>query len=104
MYFTPDDGKLYIDAFTADIPKVGPSTLDGKSNRICLNDSMERLVLLRCGDASTLGKSTIAAIPKSGLFDGGSVSRVPIDALSSGGADKGLLDTDSIIYYDCGMA
>ena len=69
-YFTPDTGKFYIDVASSNTPIVGPNTSDG-SNRICINDSMERLAVLRCGKASTLGVSTIPQLPDNNIIIGG---------------------------------
>ena len=51
-YFTPDDGKFYIDIVDSDTPIIGSNAKSG-ANRICINDGgfMEGLIL-DCGTAS----------------------------------------------------
>lgn len=57
-YFTPDDGKFYIDVATADKAVIGNNKgeiVDGKEvNRICINQKLftyDDYDILDCGDA-----------------------------------------------------
>lgn len=50
-YFTPDDGKFYIDIEDNATPKVGYDSANGV-NRICINE-WQGVEILNCGDAST---------------------------------------------------
>lgn len=55
-YFTPDDGKFYIDITDGEIPVVGASGQEG-ANRICINqkgNSYYDYDILECGDSQTV--------------------------------------------------
>lgn len=54
-YFTPDDGKFYIDITDGDTPVVGASAQDG-ANRICINqkNTYYDYDILNCGDSQTV--------------------------------------------------
>lgn len=52
-YFTPDDGKFYIDTTSSETPVVGYNNSDDASvNRICINE-WQGVTILNCGNAST---------------------------------------------------
>ena len=48
-YFTPDNGKFYIDIDNGDVV-VGTSSANG-ANRICINDD---ILVINCGTATTV--------------------------------------------------
>lgn len=50
-YFTPDDGKFYIDITSDEQPVVGSSSLGGV-NRICINDPFMDNLIFDCGFAA----------------------------------------------------
>lgn len=50
-YFTPDDGKFYIDTTTGETPTIGYKEESGV-NRVCINE-WQGVTILNCGDAST---------------------------------------------------
>lgn len=96
-YFTPDDGKFYIDISEGDTPIVGSSTING-ANRICINAGgfMDNLIL-DCGTASEwtqiqmtyfdLGDSDLTDEPQDVFYDSG---------------DSDLSDELEVILYDSG--
>lgn len=61
IYFTTDDGKLYIDVTTGDTAikgnKAKEETPIGEANRICINDVIQHgptdYILFDCGSATT---------------------------------------------------
>ena len=52
-YFTPDDGKFYIDIADSDNVIIGTSSTSG-ANRICINSDF---FILDCGTANINGKT-----------------------------------------------
>lgn len=83
-YFTPDDGKFYIDITEGDTPIVGSSQSMG-ANRICINSGIfGNNVILDCGTAE--GWININQVI---YFDAG---------------DADLLDEADAIFYDLNVA
>lgn len=53
IYFTPDDGKIYIDVETGTSPTIGTNSTEG--NRICLNaNELQDDLVFNCGDSTTV--------------------------------------------------
>lgn len=52
-YFTPDDGKFYIDIANSEEAIVGNSSMVG-ANRICINSGLKDILVLNCGTATTV--------------------------------------------------
>lgn len=53
IYFTPDDGKIYIDVETGTTPVIGTNSTKG--NRICLNSGeLQDDLVFNCGDSTTV--------------------------------------------------
>lgn len=50
VYFTPDDGKMYIDVEDSVTPTIGNASSTG--NRVCINE-WQGVTTLDGGDAST---------------------------------------------------
>lgn len=60
-YFTPDDGRFYIDIENSDQSIVGINSSNG-SNRICINEgsvAFNNLLILDCGTAKSDYNNTI---------------------------------------------
>lgn len=96
-YFTPDDGRFYIDISDDDIPIVGTSTANG-ANRICINSGgfMNNLIL-DCGTASSWKQNQIIyfASGDSDLSD-------ELNTLFFDNGDSNLSDEREVIFYDSG--
>lgn len=98
-YFTPDDGKFYIDikAEKEGSVVVGSTSANG-ANRICINDGgfMNNLIL-DCGTASGWTQTTIV------YFDlGGSDLSDEANVILYDSGDSDLSDELEVILYDSG--
>lgn len=96
-YFTPDDGRFYIDVSEDEDPIVGSSITTG-ANRICINAGgfMDNLIL-DCGTASgwTQIQITYFDLGDSDLTD-------EEDAIFYDNGDSDLSDEKDVIFYDQG--
>ena len=104
-YFTPDDGKFYIDIKDSDDVIVGTSSADG-ANRICINSGgLGDVLVLNCGTATTVTwGSGDPVVIETLYFDCGNASSITIDdtlLLSLGSAVTPEI-TSQTIFYDCG--
>lgn len=97
-YFTPDDGKFYIDIKTAETPMIG-NTSANNTNRICINAGgfMDNLIL-DCGTAS--GWTTQTTIVYFNLGDSDLTDEA--NALFYDSGDSDLSDELEVILYDSG--
>ena len=99
-YFTPDDGKFYIDIKTDDKePAVVGSTSASGANRICINSgiSLFNNLILDCGTANGWVQTTIT------YFEcGDSDLSDELDALFYDNGDSDLLDEQEVVFYDSG--
>lgn len=98
-YFTPDDGKFYIDIAEGQTPIVGHSAAEG-ANRICINDGgfMDGLIL-DCGTAS--GWKEIEVIYLDFGDSSSSYDDTNIIYYDSGDSSS-LIDETNVIIYDGG--
>ena len=98
-YFTPDDGKFYIDISDGEIPIVGDSSQTG-ANRICINSgaNFPQGLILDCGLASGWTEVIIAHILDSGDSDLSDEE----DAIFYDLGDSDLSDELTLIIYDNG--
>lgn len=96
-YFTPDDGRFYIDISDGDTPIIGSSTADG-ANRICINSGgfMNNLIL-DCGTASGWTQTTIVYFD---LGDSDLTDELEVILYDSGDSD--LSDELEVTLYDSG--
>ena len=96
-YFTPDDGKFYIDIKTAETSTIGNTSANG-ANRICINAGgfMDNLIL-DCGTASGWTQTTMTYfnLGDSNLTD-------EANALFYDSGDSDLSDELEVILYDSG--
>lgn len=99
-YFTPDDGKFYIDISDGQTPIVGSSAKNG-ANRICINDGgfMDNLVL-DCGTANGWSQITITYID----FGDSNILEDDENTIFYDGGDSNLTDEISAVFYDCGTS
>ena len=98
-YFTPDDGKFYIDIAEGKTPIVGHSAAEG-ANRICINDGgfMDGLIL-NCGTASGWKKTELIYLD----FGDASSSDDDINIIYyDSGDSSSLIDETNVIIYDGG--
>ena len=107
-YFTPDDGKFYIDIKDSDTPFIGNSTADigvhGEvPNRICINASIGSgagdFEILDCGTAS--GEEIIIRFFNCG--DSSSVISEDTIRIVCGDSFQ-LAPTETTIVYECGTS
>ena len=99
-YFTPDDGKFYIDIATSDNVLVGSSSIDG-ANRICINSGNDfgDILILDCGTAIIAGNITPTVL----YFNcGDSTSVVTSETIMLECGNSITEVTSNTIFYDCG--
>lgn len=96
-YFTPDDGKFYIDIKTAETPTVGNTSANG-ANRICINaNEFMNDLILDCGTASGWTQTTVVY-----FVSGDSDLTDEADALFYDSGDSDFSDELEVILYDSG--
>lgn len=105
-YFTPDDGKFYIDIKDSDDVIVGTSSANG-ANRICINSGggLGDVLILNCGTAKTVTwGSGDPVVIETLYFDCGNAKSITTDdtpRLSLGSAVVPAVSNQTI-FYDCG--
>ena len=108
-YFTPDDGKFYIDIEDSEEVIVGTSSSENGANRICINSGsvdFGNILILNCGTATTVvGEVVTPSEPVSILyFDcGNSASVITNETTIIGCGNSNIQETTTnTIFYDCG--
>lgn len=107
-YFTPDDGKFYIDIQDSDDVIVGTSSANG-ANRICINSGggggLGDVLVLNCGTATTVTWGSGDPVVTETLYfncgNAGSVTTADTPRLILGGAVVPEISNQTI-FYDCG--
>lgn len=93
-YFTPDDGKFYIDIVSNEVPVIGTSSQNG-ANRICIGGAgLEDDFILDCGTASSWTPIVII------LGMGDSYLDDEINASIYNGGDADLTDEINAIIFN----
>ena len=100
-YFTPDDGKFYIDITSGQTPVVGTSSRDG-ANRICIGGGgsidFGDILILDCGTARISGEDDVIKVQYWNCGDSSSQITETTIVMDFGNSEIPEITTNTVLY------
>ena len=109
-YFTPEDGRFYIDIEDDKTPQIGNSSADN-SNRICINNGsieFSNLMILDCGTATyNIGEIVVPTpvpppVSVVTQFNSGAANTVYPENTIVMRCGSAIAEVENTIIYNCG--